>query len=52
MFKFVNLFLFATLFIGCSLFKSPYNDISEAEFFELDKEFEARKKAAENRFTS
>lgn len=41
MFKFVNLFLFATLFIGCSLFKSPYNDISEAEFFELDKEFEA-----------
>ena len=40
MFRFVNLSLFALLIAGCSIFNAPYSDISEAEFYELDKEFE------------
>lgn len=42
MFKFINLSIFVLLFTGCSFFNTSYNNISEAEFYELDKEFEAK----------
>ena len=40
MFKFINLSIFVLLFTGCSFFNTSYSNISEAEFYELDKEFE------------